>query len=40
VFFIDFDGHQIQDNIQLVIKEVEEVAMEVRSLGSYPQAVI
>ncbi len=40
VFFIDFDGHQSQDNIQRVLAEVEEVAMEVRPLGSYPQAVI
>jgi chorismate mutase / prephenate dehydratase len=40
VFFIDFDGHQSQENIQRVLKEVGEVAMEVRSLGSYPQAVI
>lgn len=40
VFFIDFDGHQSQENIQKVLKEVEDVSMEVRPLGSYPQAVI
>lgn len=40
VFFIDFDGHQSQENIQQVLKEVEDVSMEVRPLGSYPQAVI
>lgn len=40
VFFIDFDGHQSQPEIQQVLAEVAEVALEVRSLGSYPQAVI
>jgi len=40
VFFIDFDGHQSQENIQRVLKEVGDVSMEVRSLGSYPQAVV
>ncbi len=40
VFFIDFDGHQNDGAIQAVLKEVAEVAMEVRPLGSYPQAVV
>jgi chorismate mutase/prephenate dehydratase len=40
VFFIDFDGHQSDPAIQAVLKEVAEVAMEVRPLGSYPQAVV
>lgn len=40
VFFIDFDGHQTNPAIQAVLKEVAEVAMEVRPLGSYPQAVV
>ena len=40
VFFIDFDGHQSDPAIQLVLGEVAEVAMEVRPLGSYPQAVV
>ncbi len=40
VFFIDFDGHQSEPRIQAVLDEVAEVAMEVRSLGSYPQAVV
>jgi chorismate mutase/prephenate dehydratase len=40
VFFIDFDGHQSDPAIQAVLKEVGEVAMEVRPLGSYPQAVV
>jgi chorismate mutase/prephenate dehydratase len=40
VFFIDFDGHQVDEQIQEALREVAEVAMEVRSLGSYPQAVV
>jgi chorismate mutase/prephenate dehydratase len=40
VFFIDFDGHQNDPAIQAVLAEVGEVAMEVRPLGSYPQAVV
>jgi chorismate mutase/prephenate dehydratase len=40
VFFIDFDGHQSDPAIQKVLAEVSEVAMEVRPLGSYPQAVV
>jgi chorismate mutase / prephenate dehydratase len=40
VFFIDFDGHQSEPRIESVMQEVREVAMEVRSLGSYPQALV
>ncbi len=40
VFFIDFDGHQSDPAIQAVLAEVADVAMEVRPLGSYPQAVV
>jgi len=40
VFFIDFDGHQSEPRIESVLKEVGAVAMEVRSLGSYPQALV
>lgn len=40
VFFIDFDGHQSDPAIEAVLEEVRQVAMEVRSLGSYPQAVV
>ena len=40
VFFIDFDGHISEPAIEVVMAEVAEVSMEVRSLGSYPQAVI
>ncbi|MCZ6618447.1 MAG: prephenate dehydratase [Gammaproteobacteria bacterium] len=40
VFFIDFDGHQNESRIKLVLKEVDQVALEVRPLGSYPRAVV
>jgi chorismate mutase/prephenate dehydratase len=40
VFFIDFDGHHDDPRIRRVLDDVAEVAMEVRSLGSYPQAVV
>ena len=39
VFFIDFDGHQSEPRIESVLEEVRDVALEVRSLGSYPQAL-
>ena len=40
VFFIDFDGHLSDAAAKAVIEEVRGVAMDVRSLGSYPQAVV
>ena len=40
VFFIDFDGHQSEPAAKAVMEEVGAVAMDVRSLGSYPQAVV
>ncbi|MEC8501912.1 MAG: prephenate dehydratase domain-containing protein, partial [Pseudomonadota bacterium] len=40
VFFIDFDGHQSDTNAKSVIDAIGEVALEVRSLGSYPNTVV
>ncbi len=40
VFFIDFDGHQSDAAAQAVLDSVRKVAFEVRSLGSYPRAVV
>jgi chorismate mutase/prephenate dehydratase len=40
VFFIDFDGHQSQENTQSVIDAIADVALEVRILGSYPKALV
>ena len=39
IFFIDFDGHEETGEIATLLEEVRTVATEVRSLGSYPQAV-
>lgn len=40
VFFIDLEGHASDAPVRRALAEVEEVAMQVRVLGSYPQAVI
>lgn len=40
VFFIDFDGHQKDERAAKAINEIASIAFEVRSLGSYPQAVV
>ncbi len=40
MFFIDFDGHQTAPEIRAVLDEIGEVATEIKSLGSYPQAVV
>jgi chorismate mutase/prephenate dehydratase len=40
VFFIDFDGHESAPEIGLVLDDVRRVAMEVKSLGSYPQNLV
>ncbi|MEM9620792.1 MAG: prephenate dehydratase [Pseudomonadota bacterium] len=39
VFFIDFDGHQDDPNAGQVVAAIQQVAFEVRVLGSYPQAL-
>jgi chorismate mutase / prephenate dehydratase len=40
VFFIDLAGHAGTPEIRRVLEEVAEVSIEVRTLGSYPQAAI
>lgn len=35
-FFIDFKGHRKDENVESAIKELEEIAREVKLLGSYP----
>jgi len=40
VFFIDFDGHESAPEIQAVLADVRSVAMDVKSLGSYPQNLV
>ena len=39
VFFIDFEGHASDQNIQELLKVVDRDALEVKLLGSYPRAL-
>ncbi len=39
VFFIDFEGHQDDAEIQKVLGEIDKDALEVKMLGSYPRAL-
>ena len=38
-FFIDFDGHLNDANAKRVMDAIQEVAFEVRPLGSYPKSI-
>ena len=40
VFFIDFDGHLSEQRVEKVLKEIGEIALNVRLLGSYPKALL
>jgi chorismate mutase/prephenate dehydratase len=39
VFFIDFEGHCEDDKVQTVMGEIDNDALEVKVLGSYPRAL-
>jgi len=39
VFFIDFEGHLQDESFQKVLAEINEDALEVKILGSYPRAL-
>lgn len=39
VFFIDFEGHRDDENIQIVLGEIDSDALDVKMLGSYPRAI-
>jgi chorismate mutase/prephenate dehydratase len=39
VFFIDFDGHREDELIQKILGEIDDVALGVKMLGSYPRAI-
>lgn len=39
VFFIDFEGHRDDPQIQQILAEIDTEALEVKLLGSYPRAV-
>lgn len=40
VFFIDFNGHKDDENVQAALKEVGSRAADIKMLGSYPQGVL
>jgi len=40
VFFMDFEGHEDEDNVKQVLAELDSKAAYVRRLGSYPKAVL
>ena len=40
LFFMEFEGHHSQSNVQSVLAELEEHTVMLKLLGSYPQAVI
>ena len=39
VFFIDFEGHRSEPAIDKVLAELQDVATDVKNLGSYPRAL-
>ena len=39
VFFIDFEGHREDEKIQTVLQEIDQSALEVKLMGSYPRAL-
>lgn len=40
VFFIEFEGHLEDDNIRAILSELEEQSIMLKTLGSYPRAVL
>jgi chorismate mutase/prephenate dehydratase len=40
VFYIDFEGHYDDDQVSLVLKAIEDEAVELKRLGSYPIGVL
>ncbi len=38
IFFADCQGHEADDNLQAALKELDQMALFVRVLGSYPEA--
>jgi len=40
VFYIDFEGHYTDENVQKVIEEISKEAVEIKHLGSYPVGVL
>lgn len=40
LFFIDFEGHESDSNVKAIMQSVEDIAVYVKKLGSYPKAVL
>lgn len=40
VFFIDFEGHFDEPDVRLVLSEIQQEAIELKRIGSYPMGVI
>ena len=40
VFYIDFEGHQSDQKIQSILKQLSQNSVEIKMLGSYPRAVL
>jgi len=40
VFYIDFEGHYRDEQVSLVLAEIDEEAVELKRLGSYPVGVL
>lgn len=38
IFFVDVQGHEFDENVQAALKELSEISLFVRVLGSYPEA--
>lgn len=39
VFFMDFNGHEDDDQVKQLFQEIDKSALEIKNLGSYPQDV-
>ena len=40
VFFIEFEGHLEDENIRRIVSQLEEQSIMLKTLGSYPRAVL
>jgi chorismate mutase/prephenate dehydratase len=40
IFYIDCEGHYSDESVQAVMKELADEALELKLMGSYPQAVL
>lgn len=40
IFYIDFEGHYVQTKVKQLLQDLQQEAIELKVLGSYPQAVL